>query len=371
MLAPTLASIELSLRPASKLALRAIALCLLSSCHACGASPARAPREPAPASQRPSRPDEVYAPPRADAGRPQTAQIHAAFSSDPAYAGSEAVPVHRLVYRVRLAVPRSLGTAPDTFPLPAAVLYGDGARERLRARVVGEGWPVPAGSEVRLRRDQPGVYVFDGAGGRPLGPGQLASWFEGGRLRRAPSYRVRLPSARDQPFQSDLLCRFIAEWSRQPPDAVARRCGDEGAPPFFRVGLWRAERTADVSVELPRSALRADEVGPPASPAPARTRAYISPQHLAALPPSPHAVVHPPLRPLPPPAEGLAVRNRGSARVIVTVQGVPVGWVDAGTTALFVGLTPGVYAVGAMRPLGLQTARRRNVTVPGTISVPR
>ncbi|NOY94487.1 MAG: hypothetical protein GXP55_25195 [Deltaproteobacteria bacterium] len=299
------------------------------------------------------------------------ARVHPAFRADSAYTGSDPVPVHRLVYRVRLAVPRSLGVAPATFPLPTAELYVDVARERLRARFVGDGWPVPAGSEVRLRRDQPGVYVFDGEGGRPLGPGQLASWFEGGRLRREPSYRVRAPSARDQPFHSDLLCRFIAEWSRQPPDVVMRRCGDDGAPPFFRVGMWRAERTADVSVQLPRSALRADEVGPPPAPASVHSRAYVSPQHLAALTPSRHGAAHPPLRPLDPPAEGLAVQNRGSARAIVTVQGVPVGWVDAGESALFVGLTPGVYAVGAMRPLGLQTAQRRNVAVPATIAVPR
>ena len=349
-----------------------LALCLVGACHGCEPQPPqRVRREPAPTSQRPTRAEEVYAPAAAAAGRPASARVHAAFSPDSTYAGTAPVPVHRLVYRVRLAVPHSLGIAPGTFPLPAAELYVDVADEHLRAHFVDDDWPVPTGSEVRLRRDQPGAYVFDGEGGRPLGPGQLASWFEGGRLRREPSYRVRAPSARDQPFRSDLLCRFIAEWSRQPPDVVMRRCGEDGAPPFFRVGLWRAERTADVSVELPRNALRADEVGPPPPAASAHTRAYISPQHLAGLAPLPHGIVHPPAHPLEPPAEGLAVQNRGTSRAIMTVQGVPVGWVDAGETALFVGLVPGVYAVGAMRPLGLQTAQRRNVTVPGTISLPR
>ena len=71
------------------------------------------------------------------------------------------------------------------------------------------------------------------------------------------------------------------------------------------------------------------------------------------------------------PSEGLIVENDSRARMIVTIQGTPVGWVDRGATAHFVGMRPGVYEVGGMRPMGLQSAFRRPVRVPGRVSLPR
>jgi hypothetical protein len=54
---------------------------------------------------------------------------------------------------------------------------------------------------------------------------------------------------------------------------------------------------------------------------------------------------------------------------VITVEGVPIGWADAGTTAHFVGLGGGVYRVGAMRPLGGVAARPRPVIVPADVSL--
>ena len=61
--------------------------------------------------------------------------------------------------------------------------------------------------------------------------------------------------------------------------------------------------------------------------------------------------------------------NGQPTRLIVVVQGVPIGFVDAGTTAHFVGLGPGIYYVGAMRPLGGIAARPRLVPVPTDLTL--
>jgi hypothetical protein len=50
---------------------------------------------------------------------------------------------------------------------------------------------------------------------------------------------------------------------------------------------------------------------------------------------------------------------------VVTVEGVAIGWVDSGATGLFVGLSPGMYRVAALRPLGAVVIRPRVVGVPG------
>jgi hypothetical protein len=321
--------------------------------------------EPAP---RP-RPEQVYAPPGDDGGLDDGAyRVVTAFVPDGDYAGDEVVEARRLVYRVRLRVPRSLGDAPETVPHGATELAIDVSADRLRARFEGTGWPVPAGSEVRLRADQPGVYVFDDRGGRPLGPGQLAAWFEGGRLRRDPSVRVRPAPVRQQRGPGLLVCRFLAEWSSSAPDALARRCGEAGTLVDFRVGLWRADRTADVAMDLPRSGLRADQEDPPRR-LPVTNHHFVTSSVLSRMRPARRLPAA--QRELAPEHGELVVRNRGRARMIITVAGLPVGWVDEGHTLTLSNLRSGFHEVGAMRPLGLQTARLRPVEVPGEVRLPR
>lgn len=302
-----------------------------------------------------------------------TWRLMPAFADDPDYGSSTAEPARRIVYRMSLLVPRSQGGNETGVAGPTAELYVDVARDRLRARFGGNGWPVHAGAEVRLRRDTPGVYLLDGEGGRPLGPGQLAQWFEGGRPRTSPSFRIATPPSSEQSGPGDLLCRLIAEWTNNAPDALARRCGEGGSPPSFRVGLWRAERTADVGVELPRSQLRADHVDPPAPVPPSTSRAFLPPAMMARFEPGrERSGVEPdPSTTGEAPGEGLLVENRGPTRTLVTIEGTPIGWVDAGATAHFVGLRAGMYEVGGMRPFGLQAARVRPVRVPGRVRLPR
>lgn len=283
----------------------------------------------------------------------------------------EPVRARRYVYRVRMIVPGGLGDADDRIARPSAELFVDVSHDRLRARFAGSGWPVPAGSEVRLRRDRPGVYLFDAEGGRPLEPGELASWFEGGHVtRRGPPLRVfgaygparSAPATNDRDMPGELVCALLAEWAGERRDGVIHRC-DRGAPHLFRLGFWRAEQTAGVPVELPRSALRADEVDPPPHIAAQDHRALLEPAALGRIAPSgsvPSDAAQPNA-----PAEGLRVENESTTRAIVAVQGVAIGWLDAGASAYFVGLRPGLYEIGVMRPLGAVVQRGRPVPIPG------
>lgn len=292
-----------------------------------------------------------------------------AAHGDDEFDGEEPVPARRYVYRVRMVVPGGLGESDVTMIPPAAELFVDVAHQRLRARFAGRGWPVPAGSEVRLRRDRPGVYVFDGEGGRPLEPGMLAAWFEGGRVtRRGPPLRVfthwgftrRQPEPDDVSAPGELMCAFLAELAGEPRENVMRRC-ERGAPHLWRMGFWRAEQTAGVPLELPRNSMRADERDGPRPIESSASRAYLEPEALARL--RGRAASGEPVEGAPP--EGLRVINDSATRAIVAIGGVLAGWVDAGAEGWFVGVSPGTYEVGAIRPLGAVVQRSRPVQVPG------
>lgn len=296
--------------------------------------------------------------------------VQDAFVTDEAYAAGPPVLAQRMVYRMTFRVPANQGIPERAIPGLVAELYVDVDRDRLRARFAGTGWPVDPGSEVRLRADQPGVYVFDGDGGRSLGPGQLAHWFEGGRPRRSPGFRIKSPPAEEQVGAGPLLCRFLAEWAAAAPDALARRCGEGGSPPSFRVGLWRGERTADVTVRLPRQELRADHLSPPPPMRARSTHAFLSDEVLSRLPQERRRDLEEDRAAFVAEA-GLWVTNQASNRIIVTVRGSPIGWADAHETVHFPSVRPGVYRVGAVRPFGLQAARARAMQVPGGIRLPR
>lgn len=285
-----------------------------------------------------------------------------AGARDLAYDSDEPVLVRRYVYRVRLAIPSALGDASDLVT-PGAELYVDTSEERARARFVGQSWPVEAGAEVRLRGDSPGSYVFDGAGGRPLLPGELGEWFEGGERRPGPGLSVRRDPTTPSGERGALVCALLAEWAGEDRETVARRC-DGRAPISFRVGLWRAERTADLAIELPRRSLRADEVEPPPPVAASSSRAFYEPTSLARIESA--AVRGEEIEAADPqaPGEGLLVVNESATRIVVTAQGVPVGWIGPRASGFFVGLRPGPLWVGALRPMGSIALRPRLVSIP-------
>jgi hypothetical protein len=285
-----------------------------------------------------------------------------AAARDLAYDSDAPLAVRRYVYRVRLAIPSALGDAEDLIT-PGAELYVDTSEERARARFVGQSWPLEAGAEVRLRGDSPGTYVFDGAGGRPLLPSELGEWFEGGERRPGPSLSVRRDPAAAAGERGALVCALLAEWAGEDREAVLRRC-DGRAPIAFRVGLWRAERTADLPIEIPRRSLRADEIDPPSTIPPSTSRAFYEPGTLARIEGA--AVRGEEIEAADPeaPGEGLLFVNESPTRVVVTAQGVPIGWVAPRSSGLFVGLRPGPIWVGAIRPLGSIALRPRLVSVP-------
>ena len=297
-----------------------------------------------------------------------TREVLPAAAVDTAYDSDERIEVRRFVYRVRVDVPSGLGESRGQVETAAAELFMDVSAERVRARFAGPGWPVAAGSEVRLRGDSPGGYVFDEHGGRPLLPSELATWFEGGPPRAGPILVVRRDPAMRGASDlgpGTLVCALLAEWSGDPRENVMRRCA-AGAPLQFRVGFWRGERMADVPLELARRELRADHIAAPEPATFPQSGAFLEPMAIARL--ASHSSrsaeqTDDGLGPLP--SDGLDLVNRSEARILVIADGVAIGWTDAGATGHFAGLAPGVHDIAAMRPLGAVVMRPREVILPG------
>jgi len=300
---------------------------------------------------------------------------------------AESIDIRRLVYRVSFIVPPAFQERRTALSPPVGELHVDVSEQRLRARFVGPGWPVDEGAELRLREDVPGVYLFDGQGGRSVGAGQLASWFEGRADGRSRS-RVRVNrefSARRRkqtvgPLLGVRVCSLLAEWTNQDREEIERRCRRGIVPPGFRFGPWSADLTAIVPMELPRYAMRADEVDPPdptehvpgRSMLDALTLARLAPHRAApSKQPTPQDPLQDPLQPARAQPAALRVHNNSVTRVVLLAQGVPIAWVDAGESFDIVGLSPGTYRVGALRPLGLLRMAPREVQVPGELKIGR
>ncbi len=356
------------------LPLAALAL-LIAACSRSGdasASP-RAPAARAPAAAVPAvdAGDWALRVSATPAGRPQAPartkpEIRAAVMPDEVESGDEPVRIARLVYRVSFYVPASFRDRRVAVRAPAGELQLDASENRLRARFVGPGWPVPEGSEVRMRADLPGVYLFDTRGGRSLGAGQLAAWFEGRETHRA---RALVGVSRDhgppaaKPLPTALVCGLLAEWANQDREALTHRCDGGSVPPSFRVGPWSGELTAVVPMELPGRDLRADEVDPPPRIAPRDGGLLLEPAAFAHLPASR-------AQPGSGPAS-LVIDNQTDTRAIILAQGVAIGWVEAGRRLQVDGLSPGQYRIGAIRPFGILRMAPKLVRVPGHLLLGR
>ena len=298
-------------------------------------------------------------------GGGDSGEIRKAAMDDRTHVDDELVSVRRLVYRVSFIVSPAFHERHMQLTAPAGELHVDVAERRLRARFVGPGWPVAEGTEVRLRSDVPGVYVFDALGGRPLSPGQMASWFEGRKSGRSGSnVRVRRESGvKPRGGPGEMMCALLAEWTNQPRRKVVPRCANGMLPPGFRFGPWSAELTALVPIEMPRRALRADEVDPPPPATGADRRMILDASELARLKPR----------------RGSAGSNSGdlefvnntATSVLVLVGGTVIGWVDAESRGRFGDFSPGRYNVGAVRPLGVLRMAPKLRAIPGSVTLGR
>jgi hypothetical protein len=289
--------------------------------------------------------------------------------ADHAYDSDAPLAVRHLVYRVAFVVPPALRGKRPPLIAPAGELHVDVAPERLRAHFIGPGWPLDDGSEVRLRADAPGAYLFDGAGGRPLAPGQLAGWFQGHEAGRAKtSVRIRREPGLHDRAPGDLMCALLAEWTAQDREELLPRCQGGAMPPSFRLGLWAAELTAIVPMTLARRKLRADAGDPPDPIAAMASRAMLEPSDVAHLDPVRiRAVAREPAIAAGLDGASFEVDNRTEAKVIVVVQSVPLGWLSAHTRASFAGFAPGFYRVGAVRPFGQPVMTPALLRAPGAL----
>jgi hypothetical protein len=344
-----------------------LACALLGVLPACSERSDRAPPADVDRMARP-RPslDQVYAP-AARGERDPTFRVRVPPRPDDEYTARTPVPARRLVYRMRLMVHGTFGTPPPGTPAAGAELNLDMTADRLRARFLGDTWPVQPGAEVRVRRGAPGTYVFDAQGGRHMGPGELSGWFVGEPVTREPFIRVRAPRV-PTIGPAPMICRLLAEWGNGRYSSVSSRCRD-GAPPWFRVGNWFGTLSADVTMDLPQSSLRADEREPPLRQPPVEGRTMISPVMRARLWPAATPTYDP--GPLPREQGTLMVENRTPRKMVIVVDAVAVAWVESGTTFAIEDLPVGTHWVGAQHPFGQQAISPVELQVPGTFVVDR
>lgn len=338
-----------------------VVLGLLAACDRADEASAPLPSEETGPEVAPSLDPAVIAPEDSETGGPY--KIESSHASDEAFARGPLVSARRMVYRVTLHPPAAFQGRTGPIPPTTGELVIDVSAERLRARFQGPVWPVASGSEVRIRSDVAGAYLFDGEGGRHLGPGQLASWFEGdARVSPAP-IALRIDEPEEPPPPGLLVCRFLAEWTGQSVDVMQRRCGEGGAPIQFRAGIFGGMRTADVLLQLDPTELRADHRRPPERPKPS-DRLLVSSALLPRIEP-----FH--LRPSDEPVPVFEARNDGPSRALVMVQGIALGWLPPGTAFEAIGLRPGCYRMGVLRPFGAPIRKPERVCVPGTLLIER
>jgi hypothetical protein len=348
-----------------RVALIALGAVALAGCSEPEPTKRPPPEPPLEAIRRPT-PEEVWVPTERASGVPYA--VRPPFAPDPDYASDELIDAQELVYRFVTRVPAILGAGVHAAPRSSTELRILVTPDRLRARFAGPGWPVHPESEVRVRQDRPGAYVFDGHGGRPLGPGQMAQWFEGGPPLRHVRVWLRIDEARHEGDVGQMVCRCLAEWASGSVDALTNQCS-HGVPRWIRLGPFTADRTADVPVVVPRRALRADDQDPPGRIRSSASLLYHSSATYQRMRPRPRPPTRAPDAP-PPDLEGLRVRNVGRTRMIVTLDGTPLGWVEPGEEVDFPDVPSGRFMVGGMRPLGGLAASARLAHLPAALTLP-
>ncbi|MBN1654897.1 MAG: hypothetical protein JXA30_14100 [Deltaproteobacteria bacterium] len=295
-------------------------------------------------------------------------KIDRALMVDFEYSGTQLETIRRAVYRVIFRTPHIFRENKSKLSAAAGELFIDVSQHRLRARFVGPGWPVSGGAEIRLRADALGTYAFDRNGGQHLGPGKMATWFEGRQEGDSrSSVRVRKERMQGGQGPGELICALLAEWTAQERETVIRRCSSGSIPASFGFGPWQAELTALVPMEIERHQLRADEKQPPETVEKDDNQTFLAPVECARIAPYKRTLGA---------DDGstdgeLRFINRTSTKVVVILEGIAVGWVDARSSYRFAGFRPGRYRIGAVRPFGTQIFAPKPVDLPGEITIGR
>lgn len=332
---------------------------------ACSSSPAHPPQSSAEpvVSQADVPPPQAYSP-------TQTAPSATSYSIiatdiDRAYDSDEMIDARRIVYRVSFVVPRSMqpeGGGDDS--RVSTELHLDVSADRLRAKFNGTGWPFRSPTEIRLRADHSGAYVFDSKGGHPHGPRQLRSWFDGGASRHNPRFRWRFARERPPPGPIHLACSLFAELAGL-GDAGALGCSSV-APELVRIGPWLIEKTADLPIRAKRRALRGDSREPPRPPGLSGSESFAAWTDQVSV-----VALAPTLRS--PDAAGREIRlgNDKPYTQILLLDGVTIGWVGAGENVALrfkddaiAGLPKThTFLLGGISPTGTTGARPRPIVL--------
>lgn len=267
------------------------------------------------------------------------------------------VPVERILYRVRMSLPPWYGRNPVSV---FAELRMDVGENALRVRFEGDRWPLRPGAEVRYCDGE----IYGSEPNAHLDATGVSRWFSGGVAGSAP-LRIPVegrPDRRDPaPPPDSLVCTFLADWAGEPRGR--HRCARP--PERFSIGRFRADQTARVRLRLPPDwhACPSDAAALEATGGDENEAgAFLSAEELSRIagnvPSEPRT------------SAGLSVHNPSDSRVVIVIEGSPIGWVGVGSERTFEGLTPGRYTVAAIRPMGDVLARPRSRPIPGAVVFP-
>ncbi len=260
------------------------------------------------------------------------------------------------------------------------VLRLDDDGERATALWMGAGLPITPGPRVAAHVGIAGfaLVATDGNRYRASSPDDVHAWFAGDGSVGASSVTfhrngstitaargdltVTLLLDREGPARP-LSCRMlVALWLGGDSSSARDGCRDARMPERVTVrhrqtSVASLARSSREDVELPARSLAV----PPALatpdlalPAAASSGAFFAPVELARLPGA-HD-----------PANTLTVHNALARSALVFVDDLAVGWVGAGATTMFVGLSGGSHTVRGRSLDGVARSRAAIVSLPGT-----
>jgi hypothetical protein len=273
---------------------------------------------------------------------------------------------------------------------------------RMRVALLGNGWVLPADTELRSRSDRYGHVVVwpDGETYRPIAPGALRALIGERRFDVAPitpaevfpredvgkrigvrTRRVevatraaratfeigRLPDLGDGGI---LLCRMLLDLMNAPPSTSVCNDGElpmraelrwtaRGSIGFDVTGVLKKTDLSTSSLLVPPSDAKFAAAAPPAL----GVQPALTPPELAAFRTGPVEVATGPL------GEGLVVSNSSDQLRVLHVDGIPVAWAAPGAKALLPGLHRGRYIVQSRTFLGETFDVPITQTVPGAIQL--